>query len=204
MDLSRLRNFSIIAHIDHGKSTLSDRILEVTNTVDPRDMRAQFLDSMDLERERGITIKAQNVRVLWRDYVLHLKGNRGPVHAHVAAQFSVDDLEAERDAGRMQMVQQSNRGHGREERRTVWAAPPKLPPAIHQAWPGLASVAMIEREREIRSLQCLTPNLSGLQQASAAPLVDGPLEVKVRHATTTMITLARYTHFAGLLDADDH
>ena len=74
-----IRNFSIISHVDHGKSTLSDRILELTGAVDPRDMRAQYLDSMDLERERGITIKAQNVRVHFEGHVLQLIDTPGHV-----------------------------------------------------------------------------------------------------------------------------
>ncbi|MEI6700801.1 MAG: translation elongation factor 4 [Actinomycetota bacterium] len=79
VDISKIRNFSIIAHVDHGKSTLSDRILELTGAVDPRLMRAQYLDSMDIERERGITIKAQNVRVGFNGHILHLIDTPGHV-----------------------------------------------------------------------------------------------------------------------------
>ena len=86
MSLDKIRNIAIIAHIDHGKSTLADRMLEICGAVEARDMRAQYLDTMDIERERGITIKLQSVRLEWKGYIINLIDTPG--HVDFGYEFS--------------------------------------------------------------------------------------------------------------------
>ena len=185
MDLSRLRNLCIVAHIDHGKTTLSDRLLERCGAVDARDMRSQYLDSMDIERERGITIKLQSVRLDWKGSVLNLIDTPGHVDFSYEVSRSPRRLRGRGAAGRRRpgdrgpdagQLLPGARERPRDRRRPQQDRPARRRPrplrgrdregARH---PGRVGAAHSAPRRARASTSCSTPSSSASPPRSATP-----------------------------------
>lgn len=175
MNIKNIRNFSIIAHIDHGKSTLADRMLEITNTVEKRKMKAQVLDTMDLERERGITIKMQPVRMEWKGHILNLIDTPGHID------FSYEVSRALRAVEGSILLVDSTQGVQAQTLTTLnMAKELKIPiiPVLSKVDSPLARVDEV-KEEVAKLLNCNLTDIyetSGKTGAGVSELLDGILE----------------------------
>ncbi len=171
----KIRNFSIIAHIDHGKSTLADRMLEITNTVEERKMKEQLLDTMELERERGITIKMQPVRMEWKGYILNLIDTPGHID------FSYEVSRALRAVEGSILLVDSTQGVQAQTLTTLnMAKELKIPiiPVLSKVDSSLARVEEI-KEEVAKLLDCDKNDIyetSGKTGVGVGELLDGIIE----------------------------
>jgi len=181
-DVKKIRNFSIIAHIDHGKSTLADRMLELTGTIEKRKMKAQVLDQMELERERGITIKMQPVRMEWKGYILNLIDTPGHID------FSYEVSRALRAVEGSILLVDSTQGVQAQTLTTLNMAKDlgiPIIPVLSKVDSPLARVEEV-KEEVATLLNCKTNDIyetSGKTGKGVGELLDGILE-KIPDPTT--------------------